>query len=668
MPHTLKRIGVGVVAAAIIAASVAGCGGGGGGGGGTGATNSAPVFGSLAFSTKQGTDLSGQVTATDVGNDTLTFTRVDDPASGSVTSFTATGAFVYHPTSATFTGSDSFHVRVTDTGGNVTNGTVAITVRPNQPPVATADVLRADAAALDSINVRANDTDADGDPLTVTIEEPALVGTASVNTDGTVRIASLPSGFKGLTRFKYRVTDSSGASVVSTAVVFVGVDPFRVMFAGDATSGAPEVYLSDFAAPARAVTTATEGNLRLRGFASSANGATVVYRRESTGGSPVTSDLSFALTASGSPQVHVALPTGVTLAQDTNGNDEFRVSADGQWIAFVGRNGSATGVYVLNVNSPTVVTPVSPVGAVLATKLRFSPDSKNLYFLASTIAGGANKVVFTVTPGAAGAAAQISATPALAGDDVTDYSVASDQSRILLQANRSGQVGLYFVDALHLQTEVQVSQTLGLGETLLESTIGLPPGNGGSARGTRVGYTVQNLLLGFRAYVAEVSATPNPRLVASSARVIGFRPDDAALLFSRAGQVYEAVIDSGTAEQLVGAGGSGWYESTGNVVLLKQFLPSGGNPPSYPALAVTVRGAFGTTQPVGTPVLAAHYINTSGFDRAVVVIGEGATTGTVPSSARLALVNALAPDKLLYLADFTSSLSLTTDTAQVVTN
>ena len=135
MPHTLKRIGVGAVAAAIIAAGAAGCGGGGGGGGGTGATNSAPVFGALAFSTKQGTDLSGQVTATDAGNDALTFTRVDDPANGSVTSFTAAGAFVYHPTSATFTGTDSFHVRVTDTGGNTTNGTVAITVRPNQPPV-----------------------------------------------------------------------------------------------------------------------------------------------------------------------------------------------------------------------------------------------------------------------------------------------------------------------------------------------------------------------------------------------------------------------------------------------------------------------------------------------------------------------------------------------------
>src|SRR5262249_39930191 len=123
--------------------------------------------------------------------------------------------------------------------------------------------------------------------------------------------------------------------------------------------------------------------------------------------------------------------------------------------------------------------------------------------------------------------------------------VAPDQSRILLQANRGAQVGLYFVDALHLQVETQVSHSLGLGETLLESTIALPAGGGGSSLGNRVGYTTQSLLGGFKTYVAEVTATPNPRVVASSgARVIGFRPDDTALLFSRSGSVLESVIDS----------------------------------------------------------------------------------------------------------------------------
>jgi hypothetical protein len=277
--------------------------------------------------------------------------------------------------------------------------------------------------------------------------------------------------------------------------------------------------------------------------------------------------------------------------------------------------------------------------------------------------------VFTASLANPATAVQISAPIANLTDDILDYSVAPDQSRILLQANRNGQVGLFFVDALHLQTETQVSQSLGVGETLLESTIALPPAGGGSSRGARVGYTTHSLLLGFRTYVAEVSATPNPRVVAASgARVIGFRPDDAALLFSRSGSVLEKVIDASTPEQAVGAGASGWYDSTGNVVLLKQFLPSGGNPPSYPALAASVRGSFGTTQPVGTSVLAAHYVNVSAFDGAVVLMGQGSTTGAAPTSVRLALVNALAPDRLLYLADFQSPLQLSTDVAQAVTN
>src|SRR4051812_24774674 len=69
----------------------------------------------------------------------------------------------------------------------------------NRAPAAKSDVLRLDGAALASINVLSNDTDADGDTLTVSIEEPALVGTATVNPNGSIKLDSLPSGFKGFT-------------------------------------------------------------------------------------------------------------------------------------------------------------------------------------------------------------------------------------------------------------------------------------------------------------------------------------------------------------------------------------------------------------------------------------------------------------------------------------
>jgi hypothetical protein len=130
--------------------------------------------------------------------------------------------------------------------------------------------------------------------------------------------------------------------------------------------------------------------------------------------------------------------------------------------------------------------------------------------------------------------------------------------------------------------------------------------------------------------------------------------------------VYEARLDGTVSDQLVGPGDAAWYDSTGNIVLLRQWLPSGGSPATYPVLATAVRGGFGTTRLLGTPVLAARFGNVSGFDRAVVLVGEGAVTGAAPASARIALVNAMAPDKLLYLSDFSSPLQLASSAAVIV--
>ncbi len=79
-------------------------------------------------------------------------------------------------------------------------------------------------------------------------------------------------------------------------------------------------------------------------------------------------------------------------------------------------------------------------------------------------------------------------------------------------------------------------------------------------------------------------------------------------------------------DQNIGAGTANWYDSTGNIVLLQQLLPSGeAHRPTRHWLSA-VRGSFGSPTPLGTPVLAAHFVDTSGFDRGVAIIGEGPTT------------------------------------------
>jgi hypothetical protein len=673
MDNTSKRASVSGITIAFAVLGVAACGGGGGGGGGGsggggggggGATpNAPPVVTPLALSTKQNTDIQGQVSATDPTGEALTISVVANPTSGSLVSFSPAGAFVYRPAQG-FLGDDTFRVQVTDGGGNTVSGVVSINVHPNRAPVAANDALRADGAALANITVLANDTDADSDPLTVTIEEAPLAGTATVNPDASITIGALPAGFKGVTRFKYRVTDSSSASAVGTAAVFVGVEPFRVVLAGDpAANGSPEVFMSDFVADPTVLTTATEGSLRLRGFKVSENGATVAYRREDqTNAARV--DLGFVRTTAPIQRGTVPLPANATLPLDASNKDQFIVSPDGQWIALIARVGSIDAVYVFNVAAPTALTKVSPPNAVFASRLHFSRDSRNLYFLASPVAGGGGKSLYTATPASPSAPAAVSAMsdPATA-DDVLDYSISANQTSILIHANRAGRQGLFFIDARQLQVETQVSHTLAFGESISASTISLTGGTISDDFGQRVGYTVRTPLLSSRAYVADVSATPNPREIATAAEIVGLRPDDAAVLYVKSGQVYEQDLVAG-GEVVVAAGGTAWYDSTGNIVLVQQAQFSGLTP--YPILAVTTRGAFGTVQPVGTPAQAARLSEVSGFDRGVTLLAEGAPDAATPARARIALVNALAPDKLLYLGDFESPLQLTSSPARVV--
>jgi hypothetical protein len=624
-----------------------------------------PVLTSTSFSTNENIALSAQLTATDPAGGTVTFAQAGSPANGAITSFTAAGAFGYKP-NANFTGNDSFPVTLTNTAGTKATGTVTITVRVNQPPVAGNYVVRADGTALNAINVLGQAKDPDADPLTVTIAQQPLVGTATVNADGTVQIASLPPGFKGLTVFKYQVTDPSAASATATAAVFVGADPFRALFAGDATgNGSEEVYLTDFAAAPIAVTTATQGNMRLRGFAASQNGATVLYHRTDIT-APSTSDLWLVLTATPSQQVAVALPSGHVVAQDASGTDEMTVSPDGKWVAAVTNDANnAQALYLASATNAQAPVAVSPANAVYVSHPRFSTDSRNIYFLASVVAGGAvGKSLYTVTLASPGTTTLISAPNVANTDDVLDYTVAPDQSSIALEANRLGAVGLYYVNPAMLQTEWPVSAMLAAGQSIADSTVGLPYGSGSA---THVAYTVKSTVTppAFSVFAAGVSATPNPGVVATSAAsmsTIGFRPDNAALLYIQNAQVQESAIGGTPGTQTIGVGANAWYDSTGNIVLLEQFLST----TPYPVLAVTARGQFGTTYPMGTTGMAAQYFSVSGFDRAVVLLGEG-PPGPKPASAQFALINAMAGDKLLYLAPFKSPLTLASDPAQIVT-
>src|SRR5690606_12564649 len=119
--------------------------------------------------------------ASDVDGDELTYALADAAQNGAVT-VNADGSYVYTP-NTDYNGSDQFTYTVTDGEATVTY-TVNITVTPvNDAPVANDDTAETDEDTPVTINVLDNDSDPDGDPLTVT-EATAENGNVTIGDDG----------------------------------------------------------------------------------------------------------------------------------------------------------------------------------------------------------------------------------------------------------------------------------------------------------------------------------------------------------------------------------------------------------------------------------------------------------------------------------------------------
>jgi hypothetical protein len=88
----------------------------------------------------------------------------------------------------------------------------------NRAPVAVADAVWIPSASPSSISVLANDTDPNGDKISVKTVTQGSFGTVSINPDGTVRYTP-GSGFTGSDSFNYTIADVAG--LTSTASVSV---------------------------------------------------------------------------------------------------------------------------------------------------------------------------------------------------------------------------------------------------------------------------------------------------------------------------------------------------------------------------------------------------------------------------------------------------------------
>ncbi len=174
----------------------------------------APTCQNVARTTKVGTAVSIPLTCTDPDGDTLTLSKVTDPAHGTLGAISA-GSVTYTPTSGYF-GPDSFTYKANDGTANSTPATVSITVTR---PASCSDVSRRTKIGT-AVSVPLTCTDADGDALTLSIVNGPAHGTLGTISGGAVSYTPTADYF-GADSFTFKASDGTAESAPATASITV---------------------------------------------------------------------------------------------------------------------------------------------------------------------------------------------------------------------------------------------------------------------------------------------------------------------------------------------------------------------------------------------------------------------------------------------------------------
>ncbi len=102
----------------------------------------------------------------------------------------------------------------------ITNGQNILFSRPNTLPTAVNDVAATAEDTPVTISVLGNDSDADGNPLTVTAATQGARSAVTINPDSTVRFAPA-TNYNGMDSFTYTISDGQGGTAMATVTVTV---------------------------------------------------------------------------------------------------------------------------------------------------------------------------------------------------------------------------------------------------------------------------------------------------------------------------------------------------------------------------------------------------------------------------------------------------------------
>jgi len=172
----------------------------------------------------------------DPDGDSLTITTVGTPSHGTATILN-NGTVIKYVPSGSYVGTDSFTYTVSDGHGKTATATESINVISGTPggPTAVNDSYNVSGTSF-SFDPRANDTDPQGDTLTVLSKTNPLHGTATIQLGGQGIVYTPTPGYSGTDSFTYKDTDGV-AKTSNSATITLTVSGSGGGGGGGATAG-----------------------------------------------------------------------------------------------------------------------------------------------------------------------------------------------------------------------------------------------------------------------------------------------------------------------------------------------------------------------------------------------------------------------------------------------